>query len=284
VAAFGCSLFRIDVWSILGGDNGYTIGYWNVEDPDGGGCLDYDSNFADSSTDLPAAWKIGRAAGVLGALLAWIVLALVGAASFYCYPRPILTFRMIGWFMIVLSPTSLLLLIGKATEDGKYFKLAAGGVLAILSSILWVGGAVATMQFLKERPVSLSPTVATSSRHAAVTRDAVRQSNVVDTPVGARSSLLVQSSIETLGTPSTMHQPNVPAAFTTTNTMPTGTTTTSNRGATVAGVAQYLRENTYVLRMEWKVPLVSAACCIVSFVLVDLFHTGTCFHMYDFTL
>jgi hypothetical protein len=155
VAAFGCSTFKTDVstYSYYGMDAGAAFrsskqGYWKFESPmDNGKCLKY-NDF--DGYDFTGAWKFGRAVGVIGSLLIWALFFVVAGASFYKYPHPKLLFRVVGGVMMGLSVMSLLLLVGLSSGGGESLKIAAGGVLAILSFLVWLGGGVATMFFVKE--------------------------------------------------------------------------------------------------------------------------------------
>jgi hypothetical protein len=155
VAAFGCGTFKHEFETAPGYDNSYSVGYWKVENPEpgGSGCVGY----GDDTSGLPKVWKIGRAAGVIGSLIIWTIALLVAVASFYSFKNPLSSFRLVGWLMIVMSPMSLLLLVGKFSEDGQYLKIDTGGIVALITSILWLVGAIFTMCGMRERAVTLVP-------------------------------------------------------------------------------------------------------------------------------
>lgn len=153
-AAFGCKTFegsRSD-WS----RSTVTVkfGYWGVENPRTDSCESYVSN------DFDGTWKFGRFVGVFGALLSWLVFALVMTASCFRYPYPKVVFWSIGGCMLLLALFSFLLLVGLSSEtyEGPYTlgegvsrSIAAGGVLSILAAFLWFGAAVSIVFFMKER-------------------------------------------------------------------------------------------------------------------------------------
>lgn len=146
VAAFGCKTFKAEYGSVFGASVSTKIGYWKVESPYDNGCLSYGGD----NSDLEGVWRFGRFIGVFGALIIWVVFALVMMASCFRYPRPELVFTGIGGCMLVLSLFSFLLLVG-LSADKETLSLAGGGALAILSAFLWFGAAVSIVFVMKER-------------------------------------------------------------------------------------------------------------------------------------
>jgi hypothetical protein len=142
VAAFGCGTFKAE--SVGRGDADYYLGYFKQ------GLEGHCASHGGDNADLPGVVRFGRFIGVFGALMIWFVFAVVAAASFFRYPRPKLVFIVVGSCMGVLALFSFLLLSGKSYDDD--LKLGPGGILAIFSAFVWIGGAVSTILFMTERP------------------------------------------------------------------------------------------------------------------------------------
>jgi hypothetical protein len=135
VAVFGCKTFEAN----------YKLGYWGVQNPyDGNDCLEYGV--------IDGVLKFGRFVGVFGALLSWLIFAVVMSASCFRYPRPKLVFGAIGGCMLLVSLFGFLLLVGLSTNlDSSAISLAGGGILAIFAAFLWSGAAFSIVFLMKER-------------------------------------------------------------------------------------------------------------------------------------
>ena len=145
IAAFGCKTFKAtittaNVYYYYSYD--YKGGYWSFDSTSG--CVEFGN-----SVVISGVYKFARFIGIVGALLIWAIFFAVAIASFLKYPKPNLVFRVIGICMGVISMFSLLLLVGLSDDDP--LKLAGGGVLAILSAIIWAGGAVSMFLCMRER-------------------------------------------------------------------------------------------------------------------------------------
>jgi hypothetical protein len=152
IAAFGCKTFKSEAFGF-----DYKLGYFSADS--GGGCVQYVN-----TGGLPGAFKFGRFIGVVGALLIWVVVAAVMAASCFKYPNSKKYFMIISICMGVLSLFSFLLLVGLSAADS--YSLGGGGALAILSAFLWAGGAVSMFHCMNEReraPSTPNKTTATES-------------------------------------------------------------------------------------------------------------------------
>jgi hypothetical protein len=155
VAAFGCGTFKVA--SNGRGDADYYLGYFKQ------GMEGHCASHGGDNADLPGVVRFGRFIGVFGALLIWFVFAVVAAASFFRYPRPKLVFITVGSSMGVLSLFSFLLLSGKSYDDD--LTLGPGGILAIFSAFVWIGGAVSIILFMTERPRVGTASAATTTDH-----------------------------------------------------------------------------------------------------------------------
>lgn len=121
------------------------IGFWKVE-------VDGSCEAAGNGTEIDGPIKFGRAIGVILGLLAYgclIVLIALSTIKVKSTIRKATTFIMYG-----LAPLNFLLLVGLATDacrdpsslgDQQLLtvsvtcNLASGGILAIVSSFLWIG-------------------------------------------------------------------------------------------------------------------------------------------------
>ena len=174
IAAFGCKTFKSE-FSTGSAFFGYNysfdskVGYWSADA--GGSCFKY------GNASVSGAFKFGRFIGVVGALLIWAIFFAVTIASFFKYPQPKRVFRVIGICMGVVSFFSFLLLVGTSEE---YLQLAGGGVLAILSALIWAGGAVSMFLCMNERATSAAAADTKSPSSAPETTTAAAAPNKED--------------------------------------------------------------------------------------------------------
>ena len=148
LAAFGCQTFKgtstyasyyFYTYSFT---SEYELGFWSYYDD--GSCESYPDG-----TTLTGAFKFGRFIGIVGALLIWAIIVVVVMASFFQFPKPKLIFRLVGGCMGLISGFSFLLLVGVAEVEN--LKLGVGAVLAIISALIWAGGAVSMFLGMNER-------------------------------------------------------------------------------------------------------------------------------------
>lgn len=149
-AAFGCRTFKESVtistdfyYYTYYDTTDFHFGFWSYDND--GSCV----SFSDI-VDFAASFKFGRFVGVAGAILIWVILIVVIIASFFQFPKPKLVFRLTGGGMALASVFSFLLLVGLSEADT--LRLGAGGILAVISALIWAGGAVAMIFGMKERP------------------------------------------------------------------------------------------------------------------------------------
>jgi hypothetical protein len=126
------------------------FGYWGIQDPDYGGCLEYENE------DLDGALKTGRAIGILGAVLGPIVILLLLTTSFLAVPR--VATLTLGVVTGVLMPLICgIMFIGLATTlcTDKDFDLkctpSAKGYLLVPASLFWIGGCIPLCICFKKR-------------------------------------------------------------------------------------------------------------------------------------
>ena len=149
IAAFGCRTFKETYTSDIDYyyykyyyTAEYHVGFWGYDN--GGSC----KAFA-SGVELEGAFKFGRFVGIVGALFIWAIIVVVILASFFQFPNPKLVFRLIGGCMGLIAVFSFLLLVGLA--EAETLKLSGGGILAVLSALVWTGGAVSMFIGMNER-------------------------------------------------------------------------------------------------------------------------------------
>lgn len=142
-AAFGCYTFtNFEITSI-----GYLFyptetyyGFWSYLN-DFQYCVPYPYY-----AEFTGSFKIGRFIGVVGAILTWAIIIVVIVGSFFQFSQPKLVFRVIGGCMALSSLFSVLLLVGLSA--GYY--LGPGGKVAVVSCVVWAGGAVSMFFGLNE--------------------------------------------------------------------------------------------------------------------------------------
>ena len=143
-AAFGCFTFYNQ-------DSSRFFGYWGVYED--GSCYRYGEPY----------WritKVGRAIGVLGALVAWATVAVLAMAPCYKFQNPKRFHLLTGISMCFVSFFSLLLLIEMATEDDD--TIGVGGGVTIISGMVWAGCAIGIF-YCRNKCFDLSTTTGTSA-------------------------------------------------------------------------------------------------------------------------
>jgi hypothetical protein len=196
IAAFGCGTFKE---SVTTSSHFYNYTFYNTTNSDlGSWRLDYDApnfffgfwsyNNHESCVSFPdivdfaAPFKFGRFVGVAGAILTWIILIVVIIASFFQFPKPKLVFRLTGGGMALVSVFSLLLLVGLL--EANTLRLGLGGIRAIISAVIWAGGAVAMIFGMKERP-GVTPSTNNASNVTPAVPDTAATTNAVENTANA---------------------------------------------------------------------------------------------------
>jgi len=148
-AAFGCQTFQVQVENEYFGFWTYEdeyFGFWTYEDEDGE-CQSFDDLGGDPDWD--AAWKIGRAATVIGSVLSYVLVIMLLVNSCVRYPRMLFILMAVAMFIVALM--SGLLLVGLASDFYLDHGFGPGLGVALAAFVLWNAAGVSMFFCMKER-------------------------------------------------------------------------------------------------------------------------------------
>lgn len=157
IAALGCETFELDFGRGYYKEKG---GYWTYKDRETDECESFSELGGDPDWD--AAWKVGRAASVIGSIVSYVMLIMLLVNSCVRYPKVL--FKIMAGCMFFMSIMSGLLLVGLASnthQDIFYqdsdIEMSTGAIMAIIAFFLWIVTGASMFFCMKERNIQSRP-------------------------------------------------------------------------------------------------------------------------------